>query len=87
MYVYTYTTNTAQGACSEATSTVTITVTACEFDCDVAPPIIDSDVLKEYCDEIPATLSLDDYTDGSAPSGTIWFGAGTLIQQILLPII
>ncbi|WP_019671178.1 Calx-beta domain-containing protein, partial [Eudoraea adriatica] len=71
VYVYTYTTNTAQGACSEATSTVTISVTACEFDCDVAPPIIIPTVPTTYCDEIDPALSLDDYTDGSEPPGTI----------------
>ncbi|WP_297797496.1 gliding motility-associated C-terminal domain-containing protein [uncultured Eudoraea sp.] len=70
-YVYTYTTNTAQGACPEATSTVTITVTACEFDCDVAPPSINPDIPTAFCDEIDPALSLDDYTDGTAPTGTI----------------
>ena len=60
-----------KGSCSEATSTVTITVTECRLDCDVAPPVIDPDVPTAFCDEIPPTLSLDDYTNGSEPSNTI----------------
>ncbi|MEP0131531.1 gliding motility-associated C-terminal domain-containing protein [Eudoraea sp.] len=70
-YIFTYTTNTAVPPCTNQTVTATITVTNCERACDVAPPQILPGVPTTFCDEIDPTISLDDYTDGSAPTGTI----------------
>ena len=70
-YTYTYTTNTAEVPCTNQVVTVTITVTECLRACDVAPPQIIPGVPTVFCDEIDPTLSLDDYTDGSAPINTI----------------
>ncbi|WP_297702855.1 gliding motility-associated C-terminal domain-containing protein [uncultured Eudoraea sp.] len=70
-YIYTYTTTTAVPPCTDQTVTVTITVSDCSRACDVAPPQIIPGVPTTFCDLIPTTLSLDDYTDGSAPINTI----------------
>ena len=70
-YIYTYTTTTAVPPCTNQTVTVTITVSDCSRACDVAPPQIIPDVPTAFCDDIDPNLSLDDYTDGSAPTNTI----------------
>ncbi|MGB5270632.1 MAG: gliding motility-associated C-terminal domain-containing protein, partial [Eudoraea sp.] len=73
-YIYTYTTTTAVPPCTNQTVTVTITVSDCSRACDVAPPQIIPGVPTTFCDLIPTTISLDDYTDGSAPINTelVW---------------
>ena len=70
-YIYTYTTDTAVPPCTDQVVTVTITVTDCARFCDVAPPQINPDIPTAFCDEIDPDLSVDDYTDGTAPTGTI----------------
>ncbi len=73
-YVYTYTTDTADGACEDQSVTVEITVTTCCDAGDLAPQI-DGDVATNYCDVIDTALSLDDFTAGNTPpTGTtlVW---------------
>lgn len=73
-YIYTYTTDTADGACEDQSVTVEITVVPCCDAGDLAPQI-DTNIPDAFCDAIDSGISLDDYTDGNtAPVGTtlIW---------------
>ena len=69
-YIFTYTTNTAQGSCSDASDTLLIRVTDCAFDCDAGneAPTRDNSVDDNFCDVVDADLN--DFVTGNAPNGT-----------------
>ncbi len=68
-YVFTYTTDTAEGGCTEDSASVTVTV----VDCDPClagnlPPVLNSATPTVFCDVI--SQSLNNYTNSNPPSGT-----------------
>ncbi|WP_339712212.1 gliding motility-associated C-terminal domain-containing protein [uncultured Kriegella sp.] len=70
-YIFTYTTNTATGACVNDTATVTVTVIECCDAGSTGPQLIANPPATVYCDAFPDALSLSDFTTSVPPAGTV----------------
>lgn len=70
-YVFTYTTNTATGACVEDTATVTVTVIECCDAGSTGPQLVSNPPATTYCDAFPDDLSLNDFTNSTPPNTTV----------------
>ncbi len=69
-YVFTYTTNTATGACENQSTSITISAAECD-PCIAgnSPPVLDSNIPTTFCDDV--SFSLNDYTNTPPPAGTV----------------